>query len=280
MNSPKFIIYILFCFFSFSQSISGLSVLAHRGGRAHFPENTLAAIQYALDLDVDFVEFDLRASKDDYLVLYHDEKINPSICSSNGDQLGSWQWFLGQDSPTIRSLPLSELKKYDCGSKTHPDFPTQIPVPEARIPTFEEALNLIQNYLDLHPESKVKLLIEIKINSKDTNLSPEIWAQKIENHLSAFNFIQRTLIDSINQSFKKKINSYLSSHHIEYPFEKAKAVPYFALTENWVKWAQSRGYKVYPWTVNNEVDWKRLIQWGVDGIITDHPQELKLLLNL
>ena len=90
-------------------SAAAFDLQGHRGARGLAPENTLAAFRTALDLGVTTLETDLAVTKDDVLVISHDPMLNPDLVRGPD---GKW---IGAAGPTIRSLTLAELKRYDIG---------------------------------------------------------------------------------------------------------------------------------------------------------------------
>ncbi|NHN29053.1 glycerophosphodiester phosphodiesterase family protein [Paenibacillus agricola] len=113
---------------------SSLIVAAHRGYKSAYPENTLLAFQKALELGVDMLEFDLRLSKDNVLMVLHDETLDRT---TNG-------------TGPIGDYSLTELKQLDAGGWFNQVFEG------LKIPTFEELCQLLQPY------SEVLLNVEIK----------------------------------------------------------------------------------------------------------------------
>src|SRR5882724_3134447 len=82
---------------------------AHRGGRGLAPESTLAAFRNAVALGVTTIETDLAVTKDDVLVLSHEPRLNPDLVRGPD---GKW---IDPPGPTIHSLTLAELRRYDIG---------------------------------------------------------------------------------------------------------------------------------------------------------------------
>lgn len=102
-------------------------VVAHRGGAALMPENTIPAFDYALRLGVDMLEFDIEMTADDQLVVQHDGTVNSTFCTAAP---GS-----GVTPGPVRNLTLAQLKRFDCGSKHRDIYPNQAAVPGTRMPT-------------------------------------------------------------------------------------------------------------------------------------------------
>ena len=111
----------------------GVYVIAHRGAHADIPENTLAAYQKAIDLGADFVEFDLRTTRDGEFVCIHNETVD--AYTSDGTR------------GKVCNFTLAEIQLLDIGSRIGPKWNDE------RVPTFEEILSLCKGkvgiYLDL-----------------------------------------------------------------------------------------------------------------------------------
>jgi len=105
---------------------------AHRGVREYAPENTLPAIQKAIDMGYDYVEMDVRYTKDGVPVLLHDASV---IRTTNGLK-------------SVSSYTLAELKKLDAGSRKGSEFKG------TQVPTVEEALQLMQGKIKLYLDQK------------------------------------------------------------------------------------------------------------------------------
>ena len=102
-------------------------VIAHRGGAASMPENTIPAFDNAVKLRVDMLEFDMEMTADDQLVVQHDGAVNPSFCVADRRS--------DLTPKPVRLLTLAQLRRFDCGSRHRDIYPRQIAVPGARMPT-------------------------------------------------------------------------------------------------------------------------------------------------
>jgi glycerophosphoryl diester phosphodiesterase len=116
----------------------------HRGARGLAPENTLAGFARALEIGVTTLETDLAITKDGVVVLSHDPVLNPDIVRG-----ADGQW-LAAPGPTINSLMLAELKRYDVGrikpgTKYAQQFAGQAPADGQRIPTLTELFDLAKS---------------------------------------------------------------------------------------------------------------------------------------
>jgi glycerophosphoryl diester phosphodiesterase len=123
-------------------------LVAHRGASAYAPEHTLAAYRLALEQGADFVEQDLQISKDGVLVCLHDltlerttnvEEVFPDRAATT--QAGRKTW-------NVSDFSLAELKQLDAGTWFDVKFKGE------RIPTFQEAIDLVRGKAGLYPETK------------------------------------------------------------------------------------------------------------------------------
>ena len=120
----------------------GVYVVAHRGAHNGIPENTLAAYEAAIEMGVDFVEIDLRTTKDGHMVSIHNKEIDSYV--TNGRH------------GLVSEMTLEQLRQLDIGSRISPQWADE------RIPTFEEILDLCKGrvgiYLDLKDASVDKVV--------------------------------------------------------------------------------------------------------------------------
>jgi len=265
-----------------------LEVQGHRGARAVLPENSLPAFNYALEIGVDTLELDTGVTRDGIIVVTHDQTINPSLCvTQNSDDVISSLW--------VHQLTLAQIKEFDCGRRTNPLFTKQTAIPGTPIPTLREVLEMVsQSPL---PQAKtVRFNIEMKSQPKRPNAqpAPEVFAKKVLALIDEFNLNDRTTLQSFDHRTlvaasrlaPKVERSVLYHQNLSDwvgPTLAAKATvvsPKFSnITVEEVASIHAAGLRVIPWTANAETEWQRLIDMGVDGIITDDPEPLLKLLG-
>ncbi|MBI4890248.1 MAG: glycerophosphodiester phosphodiesterase [Acidobacteria bacterium] len=250
-----------------------IEVHGHRGARTMRPENTLPAFEYAIQVGVDYLEMDLNVTKDDVLVVSHDAEINRKICTGpEGETL-------------IRKLTLEQVKRFDCGAVRNPDFPRQQTVAGTRIPTFDEVLALA-------PKGKFQFNVEMKSNPKKPEQTPEAkqYAEMVVAAIRKHGLEKRVLLQSFDWRNLQAVKAIapeirLSALYGGLPKDfkaiskeaggtQVVSVHYLLVTKGKVKSAHKAGIQVVPWTPNEEGQWKRLIGYGVDAIITDDPAAL------
>jgi glycerophosphoryl diester phosphodiesterase len=255
-----------------AQTGSRILVHGHRGARAVFPENTIPAFTYAIETGADALEMDLAVTKDNVLVVSHDPYINPEICTGP------------HPSTPIRKLTLAELREYDCGALKNPRFPRQHAVPGARIPTLEEVLGLASC-------GRFKFDIEIKSFPDQPELTPapEMFAGLLLEEIRRHHLGTRVVVQSFDfrvlhamKRLAPRIRLAALWEGDTQLFDSIARVaeadiisPEFKLvTVEQVRAAHAHNLPVVPWTANTAEDWRRLIDAGVDGIITDDPASL------
>jgi glycerophosphoryl diester phosphodiesterase len=236
------------------------------------PENTLPAFEYAIAAGADFLEMDVAVTRDDVVVVSHDLKLNPAICSSPG-------------GPTaIRELTLAELQRWDCGAKRHPRFRKQTPVAGARIPALDQVLALADR-------GTFGFNIEIKSFPERAGLvpSPERFAELVWLTIRRHRVERRAIVQSFDfrilhamrrlaprvrlaALYAGRPRSFVA---IAREADTEIVAPHHVLvTRRKVQRAHAAGLEVVAWTPNNPVAWRRLIAAQVDGIITDDPAAL------
>jgi glycerophosphoryl diester phosphodiesterase len=275
-------------------------VHAHRGGRAYRPENTLASFNYGIEVGADVLELDLAVTKDNVLVVSH----SPFLTQPESDDEHMKAALAGErrcEGPAlapgtpIRALTLAQLKQYDCGAHTLVAFPHQVAVPGTKIPTFDEVL-------DLAPRGKFEFNVETKIfpNHPEFTPSPEEFVRMINEAvvrhglesrviLQSFDFrtlhAMRALNPRIRLSALFGASRYDAMMGIDEPDKSFAAIAKQSgadilspdeslVTPAEVAAAHKLGLQVAPYTVNDEADWRRMVDAKVDAIITDDPAGL------
>lgn len=246
------------------------NVISHRGANKVAPQNTLDAFKKSVQYKADGFETDVHMTKDGIPVICHNYTVDKT-----SDGKGE-----------IASRTLEQLKKLDFGSYFHHSFRG------TKIPTLEEFLNLSER-------ANLKVLnIEIKSpKNKDY-----IIADKIIEAVKSHNLYDKLLISSFDPDLLVYIKDiaedcktgllYSPDKPITYKrilgkeIDFAKSIGTDALhphqlfvTEKLVDAAHENGLQVNPWTVNKEKDMKKLLSFGVDGLITDVPNIAKKVIE-
>lgn len=279
-------------------------VQGHRGCRGLMPENTIAAFGYALELGVDTIELDTVITSDGVVVINHEPYLNPQRTRKDGEFI--------KDRLLIKDLTFEELRKYDIGRTVNPeDWPEQLQMDGQAIPSLEEVLDLVRQHNEKSAK-EVRVNIEIKHfpeRPQDTvDLREHV--RKVLEVVSRFGFEELSTIQSFNWEAIKisrelepsvETVALISSTNLDktiwtaglrlrnFGFDIGKMLAsigcsvispnYTLMTEGWIESAHRSGLKIIPWTVNEVPEMERLIDLGVDGIITDYPDRLIELLS-
>jgi glycerophosphoryl diester phosphodiesterase len=255
----------------------------HRGCRGLLPENTLQAFRKAIELNVTTLEMDVVISKDKKVVVSHEAFFNHLITLTPDGNTISEKEEMGFN---IYQMDYSEIKKFDVGRKIHPFFPRQKKV-KAYKPLLSEVIQLAENSSTASP---LNYNIEIKsFPGGDKIFHPEVEefcelviAEINEHHISERTSIQSFDVRALQYLFKshpyQKL-SYLIENELspEMNISILGFIPEIyspdlhLVNENLVQFCKDLNMKIIPWTVNNPEDTRKLINMGVDGIITDFP---------
>lgn len=258
----------------------------HRGARGIMPENTVPAFIYAVDQGVNTLEMDIAVTRDNQLVVSHEPYMSAEICL---DTLGSEFSDSLQYQYNIYEMAYDQVKEFDCGLKANPRFPEQQKMPVSK-PLLAEVIDMVERYIEEKEIAPVSYNIEIKSRPEtDTVFHPA--PQEFSDLV--YSFIDKKIDWNriVIQSFDFRVLQYF---HQKYPevtlallienelspdenidslgFKPDIYSPYYPLlSRESVQNLQEQGIKVIPWTVNEKEDMKQVINWGVDGLITDYP---------
>ncbi len=276
----------------------------HRGCRGLRPENTLAAFSFALDeVGVTTLELDLGVTKDNVLVISHDRALNPKKVRLDGKFIFS--------PVLIYSLTLKELEEYTVGlMRTDYYWPYQVPIPDEKIPTFEEVLRLVKDREQVSGR-KIFLNAEIKISPSHPNdtVNEKTFVNLVVNLVKKYDMEDNVMIQSFDwkslvliKKMDPKITTVaLTRNHLltsskwtaglkmwnfnNDVVKMVKAIganvasPYYEeCNESLVKRYHEKGIQVIPWTIDDPKEMIKYIDMGVDGIITDYPNILRAVL--
>lgn len=242
-------------------------VLAHRGGADLAPENTMAAFQNAVDLGVDILELDVHTTADGTVVVIHDESVDRTT-----DGTGA-----------VHDFTLADLRQLDAGYEFSPDNGQTFPFrgQGIGIPTLEEVfaafpdmrINVEIKQSDPPIEAAVLEVIERAgaqqrvlvgseyddVMARFRSLAPDIATSAATNEVRNFYLAQLLRVSAIYRPLADafQVPEYSGSTHV--------------VTPSFVDAAHHHGVKVHVWTVNDAETMQRLLDIGVDGIITDRP---------
>lgn len=271
-----------------------LDVQGHRGARGLLPENTVPAFIKAVELGVTTLELDLAVTRDKELLVSHEPFMGAHLAI---DSTGSEIPKEDELKHNIYQMSYKQIKSYDVGSKFVERFPDQEKF-KVHKPLLIEVVDSVNQYLGQNKLPPVYYNIEIKSSPQgDSIYHPD----PAEYSRLVYDFVT-TKMDTamLNvQSFDFRILKYF---HENYPEIKLAALvennltieqnldalgftpeiyscDYQLLDANKVTWLQDQGMKVIPWTVNKKEDIKKMLEWKVDGIISDYPNRVLELIS-
>ncbi|MHB9033283.1 MAG: glycerophosphodiester phosphodiesterase [Anaerolineae bacterium] len=238
-------------------------IYGHRGVRFSAPENTMAAFRAAREAGADGVECDVSRCKTGEIMIMHDDTLNRT---TNG-------------KGALREHTFSELRQLDAGSWLSPSFSGE------KLPALKELLDFAG--------STLRINIEIKgMDKDDDGIERDIARMLRERHLQ-----ESIIISSFNPRALERMHAadqglacallYAREWPVHPDLDTAlmqlhlRALhPEFRMVDGeYIKWAHSRKYLVNVWTVDEPEDMLKMIELGVDGIITDNPALLVKLLE-
>ncbi len=252
-----------------------LLVIAHRGGAGLFPENTLYAFQASWKLGVDVLELDVRETADGKLVVMHDAKVDRTTDGS------------GQ----ISEMTLEVVKKLNAGYRFSSDGGKTFPFREQKIsvPTLQEVFAAL-------PEAKFVIEPKQATPTIVNSLCGLIREYKMIDKVVVGSFSQTNLdnfrrecADVATSAGSSEVSQFLAMYKTGLgesysPVMQALQVPEYigsvqVISKEFVEAAHKRNLKVHVWTINTAADMQRLLETGVDGIMTDYPDKLLMLLG-
>lgn len=245
---PAACVFIILLFFAYPINRDHtVSVIAHRGGAASAPENTLAALRNAIETGADMAEMDLRMTRDGVVVALHDETLLRTT---------------GLDQP-VREIDSGAIQNLDVGITYSPTYAGE------HIPTLIDLLKTAKN--------KIPLMLEIKADEAEPSLLKKTISQIRDMNMKDGCLIGSMDISILHRSknmapeiktvcIVKETTSTLWSD----PALDSISVRFSDLTPEDIQLARQTGKKLYVWTVNTQIEIETAINMGVDGIVTDH----------
>jgi glycerophosphoryl diester phosphodiesterase len=238
--------------FSLKAPKNGVYVIAHRGAHVGIPENSLAAYQKAIDLGCDFVEIDVRTTKDGKFVSIHNSKVDEYVSTSKGK---------------VSELNLDELRLLDIGISTGPEWKG------TKIPTFDEILELCRGrigiYLDLKAASVSQLVKIIKKYGMEKEILWYISASDLKD-INELNSSCPGCILMPDPGPETNLKTTIEKFNMS-----MIATDMGTLSKEYVNIAHSYNIKVFTDEKEGTVkEWQKMIDWKNDGIQTDKPEEL------
>lgn len=237
----------------FSKPVNGnVYVIAHRGVHTGIPENSLEAIQKAIDLGCDFVEIDTRATKDGEIVNVHNATVDQYVVGKTGK---------------VKDYTLAEIKQMDIGEKYGPEWKG------TRIPTIDEILQLCRGRIGIYLDLKEPLVPEVLRIIRKYDMERDVVWYIPASHMEIINQLKSLCNNCIPMPDPGAEENVAEVNAQVRPLVIASDMA--NLTDRFVKVAHESGTKVFAdEKKGTPEEWEQMIQWGVDGIQTDNPAAL------
>ena len=267
-----------------------IDVQAHRGGAGLMPENTISAMKNAIDLKVNTLEFDLQLSQDGKVVVSHDNYFHPRYSTRPDGTL------IQADDPKeyLYTMPYDSIVKYDVGLRFVERWPEQVKVAEVK-PLASDLIEFAESYAKEQGLAPLGYNIEIKSWPGDgegtlwpdyktfcDTCIPVLLAENLGERLIVQSFDVRAL-EYMHEKWPDLILSYLTDEDepdIEEILGNLSFKPqwwsphYSVVTKENVEYCHSLGIGVVPWTVDDPAEMQRLVDCGVEAIISNYPDRL------
>ncbi|PIQ23709.1 hypothetical protein COW36_20215 [bacterium (Candidatus Blackallbacteria) CG17_big_fil_post_rev_8_21_14_2_50_48_46] len=245
-------------------------VIAHRGASREAPENTLSAFALAMHQKADMLELDVRLSRDQEVVVFHDRSLKRTA---------------GTDA-LLQQYSLDELKQLDAGSWFDPRFNSE------EIPSLAEVLELTAG----------KIMLNIEIKSDAVFRSEPLIERKIVHLLQQYSMVEHVMVSSFDLLALKRIkelaptlstallygNTVRSNLRGKIPIYGLQAfrwllevkadalnLRYPLVSPAAMRRSKEIGVRMHPFTIDSPKTQKKLIRLGVAGIITNRPERLR-----
>lgn len=277
----RYLIYIIILLITYvwilvSPAITGINstsnhkviVTGHRGAAGYAPENTLASVQKAIDLGVDRIEIDIHQTKDNVVVVIHDDDVDRT---TNG-------------KGKVSDLTFEELQLLDAGSFFDSAFKDE------RIPSLEEVIRLVDGQSDL--------IIEFKYGNE---VYPGI-EENVTQLIQMYNAQDWTIVHSFNTKVLENMHAKLPELRLhklfivqfrfspfyydtglslfdpeDYPYIEEYSINEYFANSAILNKLHGMGKKVNVWTVNNPKRIEAYKSMGIDGIISNYPDLIQVL---
>jgi len=239
-------------------------VFAHRGGSGLAPENTLAAFDHGLSLGADGLELDVHLSRDGHVVVHHDERLERT---TNG-------------AGPIAARSVEELARLDAGYRFCRDGDFPFRGRGFSVPALGQVLDRY---------AQARIVIELKNGTEALARATLQDVRKADaldrvcfasEHVSGLRVIRALEPRAATSAAREEIRRALYRAWLGWPIGRRPFVAFQVpevvgairiVSPRFVRAAHRAGLVVQVWTVDSADDMRRLLQWGVDGIISDRP---------
>jgi len=290
-----------------------IKIYGHRGARGDLPENTLDSFKYLFENNINAYETDILISKDLIPVITHDFRLDPSFTK---DEEGDWITdenikIFDLTYNEISKFDVGSLNKLTRYGRR---FLNQRSLENQKIPKLDELLELSSK--NLSQDTIINLEIKSTPDEKNLTPSPKEMVQIVLNEIKKSNLQDKIIISSFDWRILREVKNQspeISRAYLTFQQEKGLKIkktiyskspwidhipltivydlpkiikelggsawhPYYKdINKKAVKDAHDYNLPVNVWTVNDEYNMLKMIEYEVDGIMTDYPLKLKEL---
>ncbi len=237
--------------------LKNILLIAHRGASKLAPQNTIKSFQKAIDLKADYIEFDVRATKDGEIVVIHNKTTNKTA-NFNGK---------------IKKMTLKELKQLNFGEGE-------------KIPTLRELIEIAKGNIELQCEIKIRGITKkvIEILREEDVIEHTLISSFKHDILKEIKQIEPAIkIGALEPSRTGWVTDWISKkcmiqNAIKNRFEFIHP-HHWLLSHKFITYAHEKNLKINAWTVDSMGIMQKLIAKGVDGILTNDVETAKKALN-
>ena len=244
-----------------------MRIIGHRGARGVAPENTLPAIRHGVNVGSQGIEIDLHASRDGELIVIHDPTLDRT---TNG-------------TGAVAERTLSELRQYDAGFRFTPDGGTTFPFRGrgVRIPTLDEAMEAIGD---------LPTILEVKSAGAGRRLAAWLTGRPDLDRIIVGGFVAEEVAPAAavarwRCAYQTDLMGFVLWGKLGIPrplppdltaaMIPVRKGPLRIVTRGFVRRMHAAGKGVFVWTVNHPGEMRRLLDMGVDGLISDYPAVIR-----
>jgi glycerophosphoryl diester phosphodiesterase len=245
-------------------------IIAHRGASGYAPENTMVAFEKAISLGCDMIEVDVRPTADHRAVIYHDRRLKRTTGLP-----GSVRKFTESQLTALPAAYRYAIPGYE----------------DQKIPSLDQMLSALQG--------RCSLLLEIKAEGL---IAPVDFLRFVGETLNKYNGDQWVTVQSFDSGLLRRFHRMFPEYSIhkllvfrlpifnvqldrslkvedalKNSYYRAINVDHRFLSPRFIKKVHRFGKEVYCWTVNDKIRMKKLVEWQIDGIITNYPDRLLAL---
>jgi glycerophosphoryl diester phosphodiesterase len=264
-------------------------VHGHRGCRGLLPENSIDGFKKAVELGCDQLELDVVLSADGQVVVSHEPWMHATIC-----QLPDGRSIAPEQAMELNlfRMTLAEIQRYDCGSLPHPDFPDQ-DLRRSVKPSLMQVVEAADEHALLSGNVSPGYNIEIKSDPAlyDTHQPrPAAFVAAVIATIDSLGISERCQLQSFDPAILEAVHLQRPDLRVALLVENADDLatnlgrlsfapqaysPAFELaTPQLLAALRAKDIELVVWTVNEPQDIERMIDLGVDGIISDHPERV------